>query len=155
MLRRKERAPKRASSAPTYDELTYVLLYLPKVPIFSGCSQEQLARVSGLATVRNLDDGEVVVREGEPGDEFYVVLTGGATVTRGGDVVAKLQPGAFFGELALFDPAPRNATVTASGASSVAVLTRDAFRVVLAEPPVRDAVITGMARRLHELDGKV
>ena len=91
-MRRKERAPKRASSAPTYDELTYVLLYLPKVPIFSGCSQEQLARVSGFATVRNLDDGEVVVREGEPGDEFYVVLTGGATVTRGGDVVAKLQP---------------------------------------------------------------
>src|SRR5439155_9986579 len=48
MLRRKERAPKRESSAPTYDELTYVLLYLPKVPIFSGCSQEPRARAAGL-----------------------------------------------------------------------------------------------------------
>ena len=61
--------------------------------------------------------------------------------------------GDYFGELALFDPAPRDATVTADGAVTTVALSRDTFRRALDEiTPVRDAVLQGMARRLHELD---
>ena len=69
--------------------------------------------------------------------------------------VARLGPGGFFGELALFDEAPRNASVTAETAVAFAVFTRDNFRLALDEiPPLRDSLIRGMARRLHELDAK-
>ena len=68
--------------------------------------------------------------------------------------VGTLVPGDFFGELALFDPAPRNATVTATGELSLAVLSHASFRAVLAEEPIRDSVLTGMARRLHDLDAR-
>ena len=76
-----------------------------------------------------------------------------ATVTRGEREVASLGAGDFFGELALFDPAPRNATVTAVSQVSMVSLHRDAFRRALDETPaMRDALLHGMAQRLHQLD---
>jgi CRP/FNR family transcriptional regulator, cyclic AMP receptor protein len=66
-----------------------------------------------------------------------------------------LESGTYFGELALFDPALRNATVTADGAVTVAVLERDRFQTALdAVPAMRDALLRGMARRLHDLDAR-
>ena len=66
-----------------------------------------------------------------------------------------LGAGDFFGELALFDRAPRNATVTAESEVSLVTLTSDALHQALDEMPgIRDAIIQGMARRLHELDAR-
>jgi CRP/FNR family transcriptional regulator, cyclic AMP receptor protein len=63
--------------------------------------------------------------------------------------------GYYFGELALFDPAPRDATVTADVPVTVAVLERARFQAALdAVPALRDALLRGMARRLHELDAR-
>ena len=72
---------------------------------------------------------------------------------RRGRTVAQLGPGGFFGELALFDDAPRNASVAATEPTALAVLPRSQFRAALDDiPTLRDALLTGMARRLHELD---
>jgi CRP-like cAMP-binding protein len=157
-MRRRKRGSGEASApathAPGTAEVTYLELGFAKVPIFSACSPDQLLHVAGLTTLRDAAPGEAVVREGEPGDEFFVILRGTATVSRGGAEVAALGPGDFFGELALFDPAPRNATVTATTPLALAVLPRAAFQEALSEPPIRERVFLGMARRLHELDGK-
>ena len=137
-----------------YDQAVY-LMYLAQVPMFSTCTPQDLEEVAKLATPRHTDVGEVIVREGDAGTEFFVLASGGALVRRGGIVVASLEPGAYFGELALFDPAPRNATVTTTAPSTLVVLTRDSFRKVLADSDaIREAMLRGMARRLHELDGK-
>ena len=96
-----------------------------------------------------------MIREGDAGHDFFVILRGDAQVTRGGADVATLGVGDFFGELALFDPAPRNATVTAGTTLTVAVLTQPGFHAVLAERAVRDHIFLGMARRLHQLDSQV
>jgi len=137
-----------------YDEAVY-LMYLAQVPMFSTCTPQDLEEVAKLATPRHVDVGDVIVREGDAGTEFFVLASGSALVRRGGDVVASLEPGAYFGELALFDPAPRNATVTATAPATLVVLTRDAFRQVLGDSvAIREALLRGMARRLHELDGK-
>ena len=64
-----------------------------------------------------------------------------------------LGPGEYFGELSLFDPAPRDATVTAIGRLSLVAMSRVAFMKALDEiPTFRDSLLHGMARRLHELD---
>jgi CRP-like cAMP-binding protein len=137
-----------------YDQAVY-LMYLAQVPMFSTCTPQDLEEVAKLATPRHVEVGDVIVREGDAGTEFFVLASGSALVRRGGDVVASLEPGAFFGELALFDPAPRNATVTATAPATLVVLTRDSFRQVLGDSvAIREALLRGMARRLHEVDGK-
>jgi CRP-like cAMP-binding protein len=152
----KKRAPAAAPvEAPVgTSELNYLELSFAKVPIFSACSTEELMLVASVCTLREAESGEAVVTEGEIGSEFFVILKGLARVTRGGVLVGRLKAGDFFGELALFDPAPRNATVVANGDLSCAVLSKPAFKLVLEQAPVRDNIFLGMARRLHELDGK-
>lgn len=153
---------KSAKSVPEADapwsgtaEVNYVEMTFAKVPIFSACSHDELLRVARATTIRGAAVGEQVIREGERGArEFFVILKGEAHVTRGGRDVGTLAPGDFFGELALFDPAPRNATVTATTELSLAVLAQPAFHEVLGEHTIRDSVLTGMARRLHELDAR-
>jgi CRP-like cAMP-binding protein len=137
-----------------YDEAIFQM-YLGQVPMFQACSEDELDAVAYLASPRALDAGTAIVREGETGDEFFVLMMGTATVSREGRDVATLEPGDYFGELALFDPAPRNATVTADVPVTLAVLERDRFETVLdAVPAMRDALLRGMARRLHDLDAR-
>jgi CRP/FNR family transcriptional regulator, cyclic AMP receptor protein len=136
----------------SYDEAVFEM-YLGHVPMFQACSAEELSALAYLAQPRAVDPGTSIVREGDSGSEFYVLMMGTATATRGGRQVARLEPGAFFGELALFDPAPRNATITADVPVTLAVLDRKQFQSALdAVPPLRDALLRGMARRLHEID---
>jgi CRP-like cAMP-binding protein len=135
-----------------YDE-TIFQMYLGQVPMFQDCTEEELSAVAYLASPRALEGGTAVVREGEKGNEFFLLMMGTATVSREGREVADLKPGDYFGELALFDPAPRDATVTADVPLTVAVLERDRFRTALESvPALRDALLRGMARRLHDLD---
>ncbi len=137
-----------------YDRSLYQM-YLSQVPMFRSCTPEQLDRLAELGDAVTTAEGHDVVREGEPGDAFYVVASGKASVSRGGREVAGLGTGDYFGELALFDPAPRNATVTAISRVSLISLSRDAFAEALAEmPSIRDSLLHGMAQRLHELDAR-
>ncbi|MCU1430369.1 MAG: cyclic nucleotide-binding protein [Actinomycetia bacterium] len=139
---------------PGYDQSSYVV-YLSRVPMFSTCTPEQLAYVAALAEERDAQPGEEIVREGDGGSEFFVIATGTARVSRRGEEVANLGAGDYFGELALLDPAPRDATVTASTPSNLLVMSRDAFTAALdGVPELRDAMLHGLARRIHELGAR-
>jgi CRP/FNR family transcriptional regulator, cyclic AMP receptor protein len=138
----------------SYDEAIFEM-YLGHVPMFQACSAEELSALAYLAQPRAVDAGTPIVSEGENGSEFYVLMMGTASVARGGQQVARLEPGAFFGELSLFDPAPRNATITADVPVTLAVMDRQRFQSALdAVPALRDALLRGMARRLHEIDAR-
>lgn len=138
----------------SYDDSVFQT-YLAEVPMFQACSQEEIEAVAFLASPRALDPGTELVREGDTGNEFFVLMMGTATVSRNGNDVATLEPGDYFGELALFDPARRNATITADVPVTVAVLDRENFQTALdAVPALRDTLLRGMARRLHELDAR-
>ena len=157
MLRR--RSTKTSSGSGTTNEgwtgaaeINYVEMSFARVPIFKACSRDELIRVAWVTRIREQQAGDIVIHEGAKGRDFFVILEGEATVTRGHVEVAKLKPGDFFGELALFDPAPRNATVTATTKLRLAVLTQPEFHDVLKEETIRDSILAGMARRLHELD---
>jgi len=129
---------------------------LLKVPMFQACTKRELAMVSRLAEDCRFKPGEILVKEGDRGQEFFVVVEGKAEVSRGGKKVAVLGPGDFFGELALLDPAPRDATVTALTPMEAVVLGRREFTGLLAEvPPITTRLLVGMARRLREADTHV
>ena len=137
-----------------YDRSLYQT-YLSSIPMFRSCTAEQLDRLAELGTAVSTTDADIV-GEGDRGDDFFVITSGKARVTRGGREVAELGPGDYFGELSLFDPAPRNATITAVGSMSLVSLSRDAFLRALDElPALRDALLHGMAHRIHELDAGV
>ena len=72
--------------------------------------------------------GTVLTRQGEPGDEFFVLLTGSAVVEVGGSPVGALGPGDFLGEIALLTRSRRTATVTTTAPSRLLVLTGRSFR---------------------------
>ena len=135
-----------------YDRSLYQT-YLHSIPMFASCSAEQIDHLAQLGDAVTVTDGHAIVREGETGDTFYVVTSGKVRVTRGDREIASIGPGDYFGELALFDPAPRNASITAVGSVSLVALSRSAFTAALDEmPSLRDAILHGMARRIHELD---
>jgi CRP/FNR family transcriptional regulator, cyclic AMP receptor protein len=130
-----------------------VTTHLAKIPMFGSCTAEQLGRLAELGNPRTLEDADDVVREGDKGGTFFLVTGGSARVSRGGREVGTLGTGDYFGELSLFDPAPRDATITAVGRLSLVSLTRVAFMEALDEiPSFRDSLLRGMARRLHDLD---
>ena len=136
-----------------YDRSLYQT-YLSSIPMFRSCTTEQLDRLAELGTAVNTTDADVV-SEGDRGDDFFVITSGKGRVTRGGHEVAELGPGDYFGELSLFDPASRNATVAALGTMSLVSLSRDSFAQALDEAPqIRDALLHGMAHRIHELDAR-
>ena len=109
--------------------------------MFASCSRAELKALDANATFRSVGVGRELVREGETGDELFILIDGTARVIRGGRIVDQLGPGDFFGELALLDPAPRNATVTATSEFDLLVVGRAQFETVLAAR-ARDEVIT-------------
>jgi CRP-like cAMP-binding protein len=103
----------------------------------------------------NVSPGKVLVSEGAPGSEFFVIIDGTAKVTRQGRKVATLGPGAAFGELALLDRAPRNASVVAETPMELVVLGQREFAGILDEVPgFARKLLAGLAHRLREADAK-
>jgi CRP-like cAMP-binding protein len=131
------------------------LARLSEVPMFQALTQRDLRTLGRRGDTVGIEAGDVLVREGSRGNEFYVIVDGKAEVTRGSKMVAKLGPGDYFGELAVLDPGPRDATVTATDSGQVFVIGRREFHAVVTEvPQLAWKVMIGMARRLHEADAR-
>ena len=94
-----------------------------RLPIFSDCSGEEFAGVMARSAVLHRGAGDVLIAEGDPGTDVFVLLEGEALVTSHGEQLSSLSPGDLFGEMAAFDSGVRTATVTAS--TSVALLLID------------------------------
>jgi len=95
--------------------------------MFAPLEPQRLEALAQQLGRREVPAGEVVIREGDPGDRFYVVESGRTTATHGDQVLSSQGPGDPFGEIALLRDVPRTATVTADEPSVLLYLERDAF----------------------------
>jgi CRP/FNR family transcriptional regulator, cyclic AMP receptor protein len=127
---------------------------LKRSPLFEGLSRRQLAQVARLSDDLDAPAGTVLCKEGSRGQEFFVMINGEATVTRGDEQLATLKSGDFFGEIALVEPVRRTATVTATTTLSFFVISKQAFNSVLrTDPAIQDKVLRTLVRRVVSLSG--
>ena len=122
---------------------------IKRVPLFASASKSELEEIASIADEIDLPEGKQVIREGEPGREFLVIVEGSADVDRGGRKIATLGPGDFAGEIALIAKMPRTATITTTSPVRALVITDRAFRQLLEHSPqIQIGVLSALAERL-------
>jgi CRP-like cAMP-binding protein len=129
---------------------------LEEVPLFDGLSKRHLRRVAKLARIRRFASGAAMVRAGEPGKSFFVLLDGNAKVVRPGARSRRLGIGDYFGEMALLDDAPRSADVVADGDVLALTIDRAGFTKLLrAEPQLAQVLLRTLAARLRAAEASL
>lgn len=123
------------------------------IPLFRGLEDRELKAIARLSKEMTFQAGETIVKEGEAGLGFYIIVEGHAAVKRKGKMVASLQKGSFFGEMALLDDQPRSADVVATEPTKCLVLLRWNFwALVSANNNIVRGLFREMARRLRATD---
>lgn len=123
------------------------------LPLFAGCTPAELEDIDHLADEVHVPAGRTVIRQGDLGQEFALIISGEADVVKDGDVVATLGPGAYFGEVALLDSVTRTASVVAKSDLILQVLDRRGFNTLLDDQPrLARSLLKGLAHRLAELE---
>ena len=124
------------------------------VPVLAALFVEGRRALAAGSSERLFGNGEVIVREGDPGASMFVVCRGQVAVTIGkGHEVARIKQGGYFGEMSLLTGEPRSATVSAAGDSTVLEISGEAFKdYVVGHPEVIDHLASAAAERRRELD---
>jgi CRP-like cAMP-binding protein len=134
---------------------------LKNVPIFSVLGRRDLDRLAKLMVPRALKAGEIIINEGDQAAGFFVVSAGKVEVVQGLDssspqVLATLGPSDFFGEMALFEGFPRNATVRAIEDTECLALTRWDFTAEMKNhPEIAVAMLPVLVRRLRDVESRL
>ncbi len=108
---------------------------LTRIPLFKRLDQREQLHILQIMQVVKFPAGEVVIREGEDGDRFFIVLKGAFLVTRKGAPIRPLGPGEHFGEMALIRNRPRVATVAAQQPGELLAIGRTDFYAILQKKP--------------------
>jgi len=121
----------RSAQAPD----TEILRLLRGIPFFAPLPAPAMERVMRDVFTTEAAAGDRLIREGEPGDLFYVIVEGSVEITRGGEHVSEQGPGAYVGEIALLRDVPRTASVTAKTPLRLLALEREPFLLAVTGHP--------------------
>ena len=116
--------------------LEQVLNFLLEAPMFGDLDEAELSQIVHILQIQRLRDGQVIFREGDPGDPWYVIFSGVADVHKADDFlpsrrIATLGPRSCFGEMAILDHSPRSATIISRGDTTVFRFPRKEFELLL------------------------
>ena len=126
---------------------------LQRVRLFADLDTHEVEQIAREFKERDFPEGEIVIREGSGGAAFYVIESGEATVTIGGEPRATLKAGDYFGEIALLDEGARIATVTAATELHCYGLTLWEFRPLVEENGVIGwKLLQTLAKELREAE---
>ena len=125
---------------------------LRRAPLFDGLSKKELGQLARVSEDMEIEPGQALTRQGDTGQEFFVIVDGTIDVAVDGESIGERGGGDFVGEIALLEDIPRTATVTAKTPLRVFVLTRQDFRRLVDDNPnVERKVMQALARRLVDL----
>ena len=147
-------AERRAEEA----RLTKIRSYLDEVELLAALSNTELNKLAAAASERRYAAGEKIVRQGDPGDEFFIVISGRVrtTVRREGSPTIDLgtfDPGFYFGEMSLLTGEPRRATITAVEDTKVLVVNKENFQEIIAtHPKVANKLSRAIENRRAEIE---
>jgi CRP-like cAMP-binding protein len=126
---------------------------LGEVGLFEGLSNKELKQIYNASRHVEFPADSIIVKEGEEGVGFHLIVTGKAKVSVKGRARTTLGPGAFFGELSLIDRGPRTATVTAdTDVTTLSLVSWDFLPLVEKTPSIARKLLLEMCRRLREAD---
>ncbi len=117
------------------EEVHLTMETIRNIPLFHYLSYKELVRVVNTTQKRAVAQSEEVVREGEEGEELFIIMRGTFAVFRGEREVARLGPGRHFGEMALIDDGPRSATIRALTSGTALTIRRSDFYNLLRKDP--------------------
>lgn len=130
--------------------MSAIVDHLRRVPLFEGMTDRAIEHVAGITRETHFDAGEAIMREGDEGTEFFVVVDGALEISRGGSPIGRLGPGDFLGEIALIDGRPRSATATTLEPVKALVIERDAFNGLLDDiGAVRHGILMALTERIR------
>lgn len=125
---------------------------LRKVALLTRCSEEAVESIARLADEVDVPDGYTLMRQGDLGQEFFLIVDGQVHIERDGRSVATLGPGDYVGEIALIEEGRRTATATAKGPAKLLVITHRGFNSLLdSSADIRAAVMKELVARLRML----
>ncbi len=134
------------------------MMLLRQVPMFADLDPDDLDELAGLVEERNYQAGGDLCREGDAGDAVFLLVKGKVRVFKGGldgtpeRTLNELGPGACIGEMAVFDLAPRSATVRATERTRALIVPGDGFKhLLLDRPEMAQAIIAELVRRMRGL----
>ncbi len=136
-------------------EVNLKLDTLKKIPLFRFLTYQELVKVLNITYLETYEAGVQIIKEGDSGEELYIVLAGRVVVSRQGQEIVELHPGVHFGEMALVDQSPRSATITARDATRLLVVQRRSFYTLIRKEPVLAvkllwSFVQVLSRRLRE-----
>lgn len=127
---------------------------LRTIPLFTGMTDSSIAAIGEIVERTEFAAGTELIREGEPGDRFIVIVSGTARVEHDGSTVRFLGPGDFLGEISLIDRRPRTATVVATSPIDALTIDATAFGGLLdRHPAVRYSTLEALTERLRASAG--
>jgi CRP/FNR family cyclic AMP-dependent transcriptional regulator len=126
---------------------------LKRVPLLSGLGRREIEEVGRLAEEIDVPSGKVLMREGDTGREFFVLVNGTVGIDRGGTSIRTMEDGDFFGEIALIAEGPRTATATTESDAKLLVLGHREFHSLMDQfPAIRTCVLEALAARIRHLE---
>jgi hypothetical protein len=120
-----------ASHAKSPEESQFLLSCVSNNSLFGHLSQSSMDTVVAAFFLAEKQDGDIVMKQGSDGDNFYVIQEGSVNILVGDKQVASKSAGGSFGELALMYNAPRTATVVCDGPAKLWALDRTSFQGIL------------------------
>jgi CRP/FNR family cyclic AMP-dependent transcriptional regulator len=122
---------------------------LRHVTLFAGCSKKELGQIALIADEMDFPEGKVLIKQGDPGRQFFVVVDGEVRVTKNGKKLPARGGEEFYGEISLVSGSPATATVTTMKPTRVLVITPAHFRGLLdRSPSIQRRVLHSFSERL-------
>tara|TARA_A100001037_G_scaffold265422_1_gene256899 strand:- start:2463 stop:2891 length:429 start_codon:yes stop_codon:yes gene_type:complete len=129
------------------------ILFLKNIPLFSKMPPEELGHLAGIAEEVVYSESDVIIREGDHGDEMFLIVEGQIEIHKGSESLAMLTRQDYFGEMSVLDGEPRSATATARADCLLLRIRQSEFYDILERHfNVALTIIHTLTRRLRDMN---